>query len=105
MQTQIRLTAIRKLITRTEQPRGQGSIGNADSLPLYVSPHCGTLIGDTVEQNEYEANPVADSDLCPVGSEIATSSPQVAAELYPESTGTERLEAIKRRLAEQIQKN
>ncbi len=73
MQTRIRLTTARKLITCTQQTSRKSSIGNGDSLPLDVPPHCETL--------------------------------QDATELSPTSTSTERLDAIKRRLAEQIQKN
>lgn len=105
MQTQIMLKAVRKLLTRTQQASGQSSIGNAASLPLHVSPHCGNMVGDAAEQNEFEANPVAASDPCAVVPEVATASPQDAAELSSTSTATQRLEAIKRRLSEQIQKS
>lgn len=75
MQTQIKLTAVRK------------------------------LIGDTAEHDEFEVNPVATSDRCAVLPEVATTSPRDASELFPTSTATQRLEAIKRRLSEQIEKN
>ena len=62
-------------------------------------------MGHIAEQNEFEANPIAASELCAEVSEVATASPQDASEPSPTSTATERLEAIKRRLSEQLQKN
>jgi hypothetical protein len=105
MRTQNRLTAVRKLMTHTRPASRQSSIGSGDTLPLHVSPHCGALIGDTAEHQEFEENLEAASDLCAVVSEVATASPQDASEPSPTSTATDRLEAIKRRLSEQIQKN
>lgn len=105
MRTQIRLTAVRKLMSHTRTESRQSSIGNSDSLPLQVSAHCGAFLGDTAEHQEFKAKLEAASDLCAVVPEAATASPQDASELSPTSTATDRLEAIKRRLSEQIQKN
>ncbi len=92
-QTQIRLKAVRKLINHTRQASPQNIVGSGDSLPPHVPPHTGTSIVNTAQI------------LCPVVLEIARPSLQDAAELNSAPTATERLESIKRRLAEQIQKN
>lgn len=105
MQTQDKLTAVRKLMAHMQPANSKSSIGDGDLLPRHVSPHGGTLIRDTIEHDEFEASPLATSTLCALVPEVATTSPLDASELSPTSTATQRLEAIKRRLNEQIEKN
>ncbi len=91
MQTQIRLTAVRMLFAHTQQASQQSSINVDDTPPTYIPPHSGTLAGDVTEQNICAANPPA-------------AAAQDTAATQPPSTTANRLESIKRRLAEQIHK-
>ncbi len=105
VQTQIRLMAVRKLIADAQLATSNQSTTNiGESQPPCVPPHTGRSKADAAEQNIFAASPMAGFDLQPIVSEIETASSPDVAELHSTSNATDRLEAIKRRLAEQIQK-
>ncbi len=100
-----RLTAVRQWIAHNRQTSQSTLADKCISLPLRISQHSEAQADDTAEWHQFETNLVAASELRSAVADASTSPRLGATELDPTSIATQRLEAIKQRLSDQIQKS